>query len=40
MNAKVITTFRDKYNKAIIYKAGRVYDFTEKSTFDKLVWIF
>lgn len=30
MKAKVITTFRDKHDKSIVYKAGKVYDFTEE----------
>lgn len=30
MKAKAITTFRDKHDKSIVYKAGKVYDFTEK----------
>lgn len=30
MKAKVITTFRDKHDKTVIYKAGKVYEFTEE----------
>lgn len=30
MKAKVITTFRDKYDTTVIYQAGKEYDFTEK----------
>lgn len=30
MKAKVITTFRDKHDRTVIYEAGKVYDFTEE----------
>lgn len=30
MKAKVLQKFKDKYDQTVIYKAGKVYEFTEE----------